>query len=199
MRHVLQSGLLCALAASCASLIGCATATPAGQRYQADPAPIVAAGFRLQGIRVLWQDNPGFGYRFSFMASKYDKNPTPSEAEKARVASQMKTILDFYRNGAVPMLTQALMNEGVPAGSEHRIALMPVSAYQGVGSAGTTFIVRATVLDNAGRPVWTIDIESYSGMYWLGGRFIQPDDSYVRNFVSALTQSMRRAGLIGKA
>jgi hypothetical protein len=188
-----------ALCIACAAIVGCATATPAGQRWRKEPVPVAAAGFRLQGIRVQWQDNPAFSYRFSYTTSRYAPNTGPSDAQRAQVQAQMKEILEFYRNEAVPRLTQAMVDEGVPAGAEHRIVLTPLTAFQSTGGSGTTFTMRATVLDSANRPVWSTDVESYSGLQVFGPRFSKPDDSYVRNFVASLTDTMRKAGLVGKA
>lgn len=193
-RHVLGASL-----AAAATVMGCASAGPAGSRMNQNAPPVAAAGFTLQGIRVQWQENPGFNARFNYMVPKSTPGAPPPEALKTRSTEQMKEILQFFRAEAVPTLTAALVEQRVAAGSSHRIVLTPMSAFQDNSGWGTRIVVRATVLDADNRAVWHSDIESHSGLQWFGPSVSRPDASYVRNFVSGLVETMRKAGLVGQA
>jgi hypothetical protein len=197
MKSMLSAAVAAAAVIVCVANSGCATARPGGNGIGSTAAAVVPAGFRLRGIRVVWQDNPGFRYRFSFLAPRSSVNPAPSDSQRKQVADQMKEILDFYRSEAVPLLTKSLVDEGVPPGADHRIILTPISAYQASNGSGTTFNVKVTIVDESNRPIWTTDIESSSGFQLFGPRLSRPDDTYVRNFVSALTRTMRSAGVVG--
>jgi hypothetical protein len=180
-------------------LTGCATAGPAGTLNNPEARPVAPAGFRLEGFRVIWQDNPAFRASFNYMVPKGSPNTPPPAALRDSTNERMKTILQFYRDEAVPTLTSALLEQRALAGSTHRIVITPISAFQDISGWGTKVIVRASIMTADNKTVWFTDIESTSGVQWLGPSVSRPDASYMKNFVDGLVGTMRKAGLVGAA
>jgi hypothetical protein len=181
------------------ALGGCAAAGPAGSLNNPDARPVAAAGFKLDGFKVVWQDNPAFRTSFNYLAPKGSTGTPPPEALRNSTNERVSTILKFYRDEAVPTLTAALIEQRAAAGNVHRIVLTPTSAFQDISGWGTKVTVRATIFNADNKAVWFTDIESSSGWQLLGPNVSRPDGSYMKNFVEGLVATMRKAGLVGQA
>ncbi len=185
--------------ATMAALGGCAAAGPAGTLHNPEARAVAPAGFKLDGFRVMWQDNPAFRTSFNYLVPKGSTGTPPPEALRNSTNERVSTILKFYRDEAVPTLTAALIEQRAAAGNVHRIVLTPTSAFQDISGWGTKVTVRATIFNADNKAVWFTDIESSSGLQLLGPSVSRPDASYMKNFVEGLVATMRKAGLVGQA
>lgn len=199
MSPLLRRRFLAAALIAAAGLVGCASGGPVGSRSNPNAAVVGDAGFKLQGIRILWQDNPAFSSSLKYAVPRSTPNAAPPQALRKSTGERMTQILQVFRDEAVPSLTAALVEERVAPGSQHRIVLTPLSGIQDATGSGTGIVVRATVFDADNRVLWRSDIESHSGYQPFVGTTAHLDANYVKNFVSGLVSTMRKANLVGQA
>ena len=108
-------------------------------------------------------------------------------------------ILKLIKETAVPGLAKALRANGVSEGDQNTVEVCVLSATEHVATVGTDVVIRTTVVDRDQKVIWRSDIKSNGGSEWAGQLlpFINSVDSAVAsNYVSAVTRSMQKTGLI---
>lgn len=193
------STLLASTLASAVWLTGCGSAQPVGHHINlsgAKPVTIESASFKLDNVRLQWQDNPAFNVRMTYTTSRTAPQD-PSKVLTDRRDAYMKQLIAVCRDNTVPALTSELLRAGASFGDKQVIVVTPISGYFDTTGWNNGVVMRATVLGEGRKALWSVDIDSRSGITWLGGGIAPaPDDSFAKNYARSLVETMRKAGLI---
>jgi hypothetical protein len=180
------------------SLAACGTAKPVGQTANSNWQP-PKANFALFAATVSWRDNPSIPISIKYVVNRSNTDKSVPQAIADRSQGYIKTLLQVFKANVSNRLKAELSEKGVAPGKSYTVVVTPVSANFDDTGWGSGLLVRTDVVDSAARTVWSVTIETRSGLHWLGGVSAPPpDEMFVNNYVESLVKAMASSGMLNK-